>query len=340
MELQRPPPPPTAGGARPAPLRRPSVAERVRATPRTYLWRVVAGFGGYLVAMHFSPSGSRPEQFAVAGAALLLVVWSEGTRRFFHGMLPFLMFGMIYDLTHITQPLVRYLHIHVEEPYRFDKRFFAIATADGLVTPNEYFAKHHWAIADLFTGVSYIVFVYWAIGFAAYLALFRRGDERAQRLLARFGWTFLLMNLAGFVTYYVYPAAPPWYVQDYGLGPANLDAPSSVAGAGRFDELVGIPYFASFYGRSADVFGAIPSLHVSYPLLTFLFGLELRKPWLDVASFGLFSLVSFAAVYLNHHYVLDVLLGVLYTVVAWRVNLALERRKVRAAAASLRTAGP
>jgi hypothetical protein len=311
----------------PASARRASFADRVRATPRPYLLRVLAGFAAYLVAMHFSPSGNQPEQFVTVGAMLLLVVWSEGTRRFFQGMLPFLLFGIVYDLTHLTQPLFRYLHIHVAEPYRFDKFFFGIPTADGRLTPNEFFARHHWPIVDLFTGTSYIVFVYWAIGFAAYLALFRRNDESARRLLARFGWTFLLMNIAGFVTYYVYPAAPPWYVQDYGLGPANLDAQSSVAGAGRWDELTGIPYFASFYGRSADVFGAIPSLHVSYPLLTFLFGLELRKRWLDLSSFALFALVSFAAVYLDHHYVLDVLLGVLYTLVAWRIDLALERRR-------------
>jgi hypothetical protein len=168
------------------------------------------------------------------------------------------------------------------------------------------------------------------MGFGAYLALFRR-DEAGRRLLARFGWTFLLMNIVGFATYYVYPAAPPWYVADYGLGPANLAARSSAAGAARWDAITGIPYFAGFYGRSADVFGAIPSLHVAYPLLTYLHGRELRKRWLDVASFGLFLLVSFAAVYLNHHYVLDVLLGVLYTLVAWGIDLALERRRLRKA---------
>ena len=53
--------------------------------------------------------------------------------------------------------------------------------------------------------------------------------------------------------------------------------------------------------------------------------------WLDVASFGLFLMVSFAAVYLNHHYVLDVLLGVLYTLVAWGVDRWIQRRKAGAA---------
>ena len=323
------PEPSTAVAAAPvSPLLRPvaSLRRRVSETPSHYLAGTIAAGIAYLLAMRLGTGANHGEQFVAFAGMLVLAVWNDATRRFFTGMLPFVLFGVVYDLTHITQPLFRYLHVHIAEPYDFDKRFFGIATAAGTLTPNEFFQRHHWPLVDLFTGTSYIVFVYWAIGFAAYLTLFRR-DEAGRKLLARFGWTFLLMNVVGFATYYVYPAAPPWYVSDYGFGPVNFAARSSPAGAARWDALTGIPYFAGFYGRSADVFGAIPSLHVSYPLLTFLYGRELRKRWLDAASFGLFLLVSFAAVYLNHHYVLDVLLGVLYTVVAWRIDCWLARRR-------------
>jgi hypothetical protein len=302
-----------------------ALRRRVAETPPRYLFGAVGGMLAYLLAMRVAMGENRPEQLILCSLMIVLVVWSDGTRRFFSGMLPFLLFGIVYDLTHITQPLVRYLYVHVREPYWFDKTFFGIPTAAGRLTPNEFFAKHHWSLVDFFTGLAYIIYVYWAIAFAAYLTLFRR-DPAGRKLLSRFGWTFLLMNVAGFATYYLYPAAPPWYVADYGLGPANFAARSSAAGAARFDELTGIAYFEGFYGRSADVFGAIPSLHVAYPLITFLYGRELKKRWFDVASFGLFLLVSFAAIYLNHHYVLDVLLGVLYTLVAWRVDVWLQRR--------------
>jgi inositol phosphorylceramide synthase catalytic subunit len=323
--LEQPPldvPESGAGAARP----RPGLVERVRATPPRYLVGALGGFAAYLVAMRLT-TGSRPEQFLLCGVFLLLAVWSDASRRFFTGTLPFLLFGVVYDLTHITEPFFRYLHIHVEEPYRFDKLYFGIQTSGGVLTPNEFFALHHWPAIDFFTGLAYIVFVWWAIGFGVYLAL-RRRDPVGRRLLLRFGWTFLLLNVVGFATYYVYPAAPPWYVADYGFGPVHMEATSSLAGAARWDALTGIPYFAAFYGRSADVFGAIPSLHVAYPLLTFLHGRELGKRWLDVASFGLFLLVSFAAVYLDHHYVLDVLLGVAYTIVAWGIDVLLERRRL------------
>jgi len=301
------------------------LARRVRETPPRLIAAALGGMGAYLAIMGLT-TGNRPEHLYACAVVAVLVVWSEATRRFFLGMLPFLLFAISYDLMHITQPLVRYLHVHVVEPYAFDKFFFGIRTAGGVLTPNELFERYHWPAVDLLTGTAYIVFVWWAIGFAAALVLFRR-DEAGRRLASRFGWTFLFLNLAGFATYYLYPAAPPWYVSDYGLGPANMAAQASMAGAARWDELTGIPWFHAFYGRSADVFGAIPSLHVAYPLLTFLHGLELRKRWLDVASFALFLLVCFAAVYLNHHYVLDVILGVLYTVVAWGIDRVLARRR-------------
>jgi len=52
----------------------------------------------------------------------------------------------------------------------------------------------------------------------------------------------------------------------------------------------------------------------------YLFGRELRKRWLDAASLGLFLLVAFAAVYLNHHDVRDVLLGALCAIAAWAIG--------------------
>lgn len=308
-----------------------SLGDRLRNTPTRYRVLSLGGMIAYLLLMRFA-GDNRPEQYAITVVVVLFAFWSDATRRFLVDLLPFLLFGLLYDLTHLTQPLIRHLHVHVEEPYLFDKRFFGIPSPTGILTPNEFFERHHWPAVDFVTGLSYIVFIYWSVFFAFYLSVFRR-DEQGRRLLSRFGWSFLFLNVAGIATYYVYPAAPPWYVSQYGLGPADMSATASAAAAARWDELTGIPYFSVFYGRSADVFGAIPSLHVAYPLITFLFGLELKKRWFDVSTFLLFLLVCFAAVYLNHHYVLDVLLGCAYSLAAWGVAVAIERRRRATAAA-------
>src|SRR5512143_2937924 len=135
-----------------------AIAQRVRETPPRYLLGTLAAMGTYLLAMRLATGETRTEQPIACAAILALVVWSPGTRRFFPGMLPFVLFGVTHDLTHITQPLCRYLHIHGREPYWFDHTFFGIRTDGVVLTPNEFFARHHWPAVDFVTGLAYIVF--------------------------------------------------------------------------------------------------------------------------------------------------------------------------------------
>jgi membrane-associated phospholipid phosphatase len=86
--------------------------------------------------------------------------------------------------------------------------------------------------------------------------------------------------------------------------------------------MVGVPYFAEFYRRSADVFGSVPSLHCAYPLVVLLYARELNNRWLNAVFFGFYLLVMFSAVYLQHHYFLDVVLGTLYAATGYAIECA------------------
>ena len=90
-----------------------------------------------------------------------------------------------------------------------------------------------------------------------------------------------------------------------GASPIRLAA----AGALRFDKLVGMPIMENFYGKSADVFGAVPSLHVVYPYLCLCYTWRVlpRFRWIALAYW---LLILFSAVYLNHHYFLDIFVGI------------------------------
>jgi membrane-associated phospholipid phosphatase len=66
------------------------------------------------------------------------------------------------------------------------------------------------------------------------------------------------------------------------------------------------------YGRSSDVFGAMPSLHVAYPLLIVLEGYGVFGPLGLFASVVFALLMAVGAVYLDHHWVLDVVAGLAY----------------------------
>ena len=70
------------------------------------------------------------------------------------------------------------------------------------------------------------------------------------------------------------------------------------------------------YGRNANVFAALPSLHSAYMPVAFAYAVMGRcKKWL-IALFGIIMLgIWFTAVYSGHHYLIDVLLGILCAVV-------------------------
>src|SRR6185436_20727216 len=105
----------------------------------------------------------------------------------------------------------------------------------------------------------YATYLIAAVIYAVWLA---QGDAGRRALAVRFGWGFLVLNVAGFVTYHLYPAAPPWYYHAHGCVVDLAAAASAGPNLLRVDALMGMNYFAGFYGRSSDVFGAVPSLHV------------------------------------------------------------------------------
>ncbi len=233
-------------------------------------------------------------------------------------LFPVFLTGIVYDSMRYYSDYIRGT-IHVAFPYEFDKRFFGIDTPEGRLTPNEWWQKHTFPALDLVTGFFYLFFIAIYVSISAYHAfvLPTRGKDpvvrrKAERLGPYVTWAFFFLNMLGYSTYYWFPAAPPWYVADYGLGPARMDTAASAAGAVRFDQLLGTHFFTGMYGRAADVFGAIPSLHVAYPLLSVFFAFSIGS--LRAVAVGFYLIMCFSAVYLNHHYILDILWGSTYAV--------------------------
>ncbi len=258
------------------------------------------------------------------GLLPLLDLYNEKTRLFLRKFFPIILTGIVYDS-------MRYFywqgiegHVHVSEPYYRDLAWFGIPFADHYLTPNEYFAVRSSRVLDLLCGFAYLVFVGEYLCTAFYLFFKERFAD-----LSRFAWCFLTVNLLGFVTYFIYPAAPPWYVTAYGLGPARMDVQPHAAAASRFDRLLGTHFFDQIYGRGVDVFGAYPSLHVSYPLLVALttFAVPSLKPARSPAI-AFYLLMCLSAVYLQHHYVVDIILGSLYALLVWGATRGM--RPVRA----------
>lgn len=272
----------------------------------------------YLVTL-FSIDGLKLIHVAICLISIFLYSFNSHTRNFFKIAGPFLLTAIIYDSMRFYTPIIRG-EINVAAPYILEKMLFGILDNGILKTPNEFFANRTNPIIDLITGFAYLTFTLEYIVLTIFFYIIKKRDIAIRAAIA-----YLIVNLMGFITYHIYPAAPPWYVNDYGLGPAVLSALPSAAGAARFDLLLGTNFFGAMYGSSANIFGAIPSLHVSYPLLMFLFSIEAKKFILWGAFFS--ALMCFSAVYLNHHYILDIILGLSYALITYYIIRKLTTSK-------------
>ncbi len=270
--------------------------------------------------------GLRPDHVFI-GCLALLDFYNQKTRQFLRYFFPFILTGVIFDSMRYFYWWGIQGHIHVSEPYYRDLNYFGVTIKDSTgslktVTVNEYFAMNPRTWLDLLCGFAYLVFVgeYLAAGFFLFL-------KKQFCELWAFGCCFLTVNLLGYITYFIYPAAPPWYVSQYGLGPARMDVRPEAAAGHRFDHILGTHFFDQMYSRGIDVYGAYPSLHVAYPLLVvWLCSRRSDLRWCLIPALLFYFLMCLSAVYLQHHFIVDILLGSFYSVaVAATATLWLNR---------------
>lgn len=240
----------------------------------------------------------------------IVLIALRPTRRVALALLPWVIFACSYDWMRLY-PNYRVNPIDVAGLYGAEKHLFGITLASGTVfTPNEYFALHHCGVADIMAGFFYLCWVPVPLGLALYLYF-----SRQYRAYLRFSMAFLLVNLLGFCGYYIHPAAPPWYAMEYGFTPV-LHTPGNVAGLGRFDALTGIPVFHALYGKNANVFAAVPSLHAAYMLIATAYAaMSRQRRWVVIVFALICAGIWWTAVYTAHHYIIDVLLGIITALV-------------------------
>jgi membrane-associated phospholipid phosphatase len=200
-------------------------------------------------------------------------------------------------------PNYEYHSVSIKELYELEKSIFGFTFNGTIITPNEYWLAQHTTALDIMSGIFYLSWIPVPLTFAGILFFYRK------REFFYFSLTFLLVNLLGFFVYYIYPAAPPWYVQQYGFD-FIANTKGNTAGLSRFDAYFGVEIFKGLYEKSSNVFAAMPSLHSSYPLIVLYYGIRNKLGWINIILAVVTVGIWFAAVYSSHHYVLDVLAGI------------------------------
>jgi inositol phosphorylceramide synthase catalytic subunit len=263
--------------------------------------------------------GIKPVQIFLFVSLTAMVIAGSWWRRSAFALTPYLVYVSVYDSLKAF-PNYLYNTIHIEDLYLLEKQFFGVSFQDQILTLNEYFNYHQHVVWDIISGVSYLTWVPMPLGFALLLYL-----RKNKRTFINFSLVFILSNLLGFGIYYLYPAAPPWYVDIFGYGFAP-DTACAVGRLGNFDNLLGFPIFKYIYQNNTVVFAAVPSMHAANPLSCLLVGLTMKNRWPAALFFLVTCGMWFGAVYSNHHYLIDVFAGAAVSLVAFSIVFGLLRR--------------
>jgi len=261
----------------------------------------------YLILSYFVV-GYRNDEVFIAALFFVLYVSSKKTRNFALTLAPFLVFWVIFDYMKAV-PNYKFNTVHISDLYEFDKKHFGIHVNGVLMSLNEYWELHRTAFLDVINGFFYLCWMPVPISFAGYLYV------KNRRAALEFCLTFLLTNFVGFIGYYGFPAAPPWYVYYHGTA-FNAATPGNVAGLAGFDNFLGVNIFHGLYAKSSNVFAAMPSLHSAYVVVSVFYAYKKNvstgwKIFLTTVMIGTW----FAAIYTHHHYISDVLVGILCAVI-------------------------
>lgn len=256
-------------------------------------------FSAYLV-------GLRMEHWVIVGLYNLCYFISPKTRKIILAFTIFVVFAMVYDMMNAF-PNYKVNHVDIAGLYHFEQKVFGFSKDGVLYTFNEFFASNHNSLLDVISGIFYINWIPVPLAFAFYLYV------KNKKQFLDFSLTFFLVNILGFCIYYIHPAAPPWYVCLYGFD-FHLGVSGNTAGLTRFDSLLNINVFHSIYARNANVFAALPSLHSAYPVVVLYYGLKNRLGKINWLLAIFMAGIWFAAVYSGHHYVTDVIAGILCSV--------------------------
>ncbi len=255
----------------------------------------------YLVLSYFL-IGYKPDELTLVFIFNSLFYASAVTRKFILGFSIFIVYWILFDYMKAF-PNYNFNTVHVADIYNFEKQLFGINYKGNLLTPNEYWRVNGNTFIDVAAGIFYLCWIPVPLAFAAFLFF----ENKKQFLY--FSLSFVLVNLLGFIIYYAFPAAPPWYVQYHGLAFHPLTQ-GNTAGLAKFDAYFHAGVFKSIYAKGSNVFAAMPSLHSSYPVIVLYYGIKNRLG-INNLFFAVVMLgIWFTAVYASHHYVVDVLAGI------------------------------
>lgn len=214
----------------------------------------------------------------------------------------------VYDVPRTAMPEVR-----LENLMRFDEVLFfghspIILIQDLIYEPGN---ARWW---DFFALIMYSLHFVLPCVFAFVLWLTNK------RRFWTFTITFCFMTYVAFAFFLLYPAAPPWLAQTWGVM-GGLGFPQNhVVAAIQPEGFATLDTFAIWGQASPHPVAAMPSLHASFPWLVLLFAIRYfgwKGLWFLTYNVALW----YAVMYTANHWFVDVLAGMLWATVSFFIVL-------------------
>jgi hypothetical protein len=229
----------------------------------------------------------------------IFAVYGHG-KEYIRKFTPFVALLVSYDALRGVVPLIS-KRVNYTPMINFDKWLFHGHLPVNILQGWLYHGTLHWY--DY-----YFYFVYMLHFLAPFIIAALIWKYRPGRYW-QFAAALLTLSYAAFITYIIFPAAPPWMASDAHLIPKITKLSSQIWWAWGVRSVPTI--YASF---NPNPVAAVPSLHAAYPMLDLLFVHKFfgRKAAIPFAIYPIS--VWIGVVYLGEHYVFDVLMGILYAV--------------------------
>ncbi|MBN1374317.1 phosphatase PAP2 family protein [Candidatus Dojkabacteria bacterium] len=229
------------------------------------------------------------------------VIFGQG-KKFVLDWWPFAILFIIYEYSRGAASLIHEIFnisVHKETLYIWEKALF------GENIPTYWFQDlvgNIPTVIDVFAFVMYTSFFWFAVVAAFIIWIFNK------KLFTEFKLGYLFLSYAGYITYILFPAYPPWLAAEEGIIQPIKRTVWEVLPAGK-------SVTAVFHEVGYNPVAPFPSLHCGWAVfVAIMFDRLLQK------KFGLWAKLSylypvamiFTVVYTGDHYIVDAIAGIIY----------------------------